>query len=137
MIVVDSSIMIAVALDEMSPSHLPIRLSLAISEGTKAIAPAIFVFEFRNALLMSERRKRIGPDAVAMGLAFLLGFGIEVDAVPGPEGADRILALARRHGLTVYDAAYVDPAVRRGATLASLDGAMVRAAAGEGVAVFI
>ncbi len=38
------------------------------------------------------------------------------------------LALARQHTLSVYDAAYLELALRRGAVLASLDGPLRSAA---------
>ncbi len=44
-----------------------------------------------------------------------------------------VLGLARRHGLTVHDAAYLELAIRRQAPLATLDAALSRAAAVEGV----
>ncbi len=44
-----------------------------------------------------------------------------------------VLALARRHRLTVYDAAYLELAIREGSPLATLDTALMRAARGESV----
>jgi len=44
--------------------------------------------------------------------------------------------LADRHGLTVYDAAYLDLALREGLPLASLDKALCKAAENSGVALF-
>jgi hypothetical protein len=41
--------------------------------------------------------------------------------------------LAERHGLTVYDAAYLDLALREGLPLASLDHALCKAAGNSGV----
>jgi predicted nucleic acid-binding protein len=43
------------------------------------------------------------------------------------------MALALRHGLTLYDAVYLELAMRRGLPLASSDKALRRAAAAEGV----
>jgi len=45
------------------------------------------------------------------------------------------MALARRHRLTVYDAAYLELAQREGVPLATLDGALAAAARAEGVPV--
>ena len=44
--------------------------------------------------------------------------------------------LADRHGLTVYDAAYLDLALREGLPLASLDNALCKAAGNSGGALF-
>ena len=46
-----------------------------------------------------------------------------------------MLALARRHGLTVYDAAYLELATRENLSLATLDGPLAAAARAEGVPV--
>ena len=45
------------------------------------------------------------------------------------------MALARRHRLTVYDAAYLELAQREGVPLATLDGHLAAAATAEGVPV--
>ena len=44
-----------------------------------------------------------------------------------------VSALARKHGLSGYDAAYLETAIRRRAQLATLDKKLARAAADEGV----
>jgi predicted nucleic acid-binding protein len=44
-----------------------------------------------------------------------------------------VLTLARRHRLTVYDAAYLEVAVREGLPLATLDAGLARAATAEQV----
>ena len=48
---------------------------------------------------------------------------------------DAIMAFAREHGLSVYDAAYLETALRRGDTLATLDRDLARAEVAEGVAL--
>jgi len=46
-----------------------------------------------------------------------------------------LFALADRHGISAYDAAYVELAQRRGLPLATRDANLARAARGAGVAV--
>jgi predicted nucleic acid-binding protein len=46
-----------------------------------------------------------------------------------------VMALARRHRLTVYDAAYLELALREELPLATLDAALAEAARREGVLV--
>jgi len=60
------------------------------------------------------------------------GLGIVLDTAPSNAG---VLALARKHGLTGYDALYLDLAKRRGASMATLDAKLARAAVAEAVAV--
>ena len=45
------------------------------------------------------------------------------------------MALARTSQLTAYNAAYLEPALREGVPLASLDEALLRAARAEGVSL--
>jgi predicted nucleic acid-binding protein len=47
----------------------------------------------------------------------------------------QVMGLARRHRLTVYDAAYLELALREGVALATLDGPLAAAAKAEGVPV--
>ena len=80
----------------------------------------------------SERRGPIDPARTALALSLLRGLPIRVDTATDEE---LLLYLSRRHGLTAYDAAYFELALRLGLPLASLDEALVRAAGAEGVAV--
>jgi predicted nucleic acid-binding protein len=47
-----------------------------------------------------------------------------------------VLPLAREYGLSAYDAAYLDVAVRQGALLATLDGALRQAGRSAGIKIF-
>ena len=58
---------------------------------------------------------------------------IKEDRVPHGKVFSETLTLARQHGLTAYDAAYLELAVRAGARLASLDNSLRRAAESMGV----
>ena len=56
-----------------------------------------------------------------------------------PRAAQRVrnvLPIAREFGLSAYDGAYLELAVRRGAPLATLDARLAKAALAAGVAVF-
>ena len=93
-------------------------------------APWLLWAEFRNILIVSERRGRL-PNGMADQLIEAVDeLGIELDTTPSPAG---VLALARRHGLTVYDALYLDLAIRRKAALSTLDNRLAQAAEAEGV----
>jgi len=65
-----------------------------------------------------------------------------IDALPLEEDEEtaeqipmRTFALARKHGLTIYDAAYLELAQRRGALLATFDSQLMKAAGKENVTV--
>ena len=101
-----------------------------------ADVPALFGLEVANVLLVSMRRQRIAPEAVAAGLTDLSAIDIRAEAAPSISTLREISDLAARHRLTAYDAAYLELARRLGATLATLDVPLATAARAESVAVF-
>lgn len=94
--------------------------------------PAIWWFEIRNAMTTGLRRKRVTDQAVGSFLSDLLLLRIALDPIPADA---ELFALAERHRLTFYDAAYLELARREDCPLATLDDALARAAATEGVAL--
>ena len=106
----------------------------ALKEG-QCIVPAHWRFEVANLSLMAVRRRRAELSEVAVSLADLTQFTIPVDPATADLAWTQTLALAARHRLTVYDAAYLDMASRLSLALISLDGDLVRAARSDGVAV--
>lgn len=90
------------------------------------LAPTIWPLEFANALLLLQRRKRIGEADRIAAIARAESWKFTVDASAPRMGA--ISALAIEHGLTTYDAAYLDCAVRHRAKLATQDIALTKAA---------
>ena len=94
--------------------------------------PRIWWYELRNALVTNERRGRISPQQVADTLADSMELGIEID---DEHDGSLILDLARGHSLTVYDAAYLEVAVRRSLPLATLDQRLVNAAKAVGATI--
>jgi predicted nucleic acid-binding protein len=100
----------------------------------RAQAPSLLALEVSNALLQAERRGRLARgDHDALRAAFG-ALPIAFDA-PDLDALDRTVGLARRHRLTVYDAAYLELASRRGFPLASLDAALRAAATRERIAL--
>jgi predicted nucleic acid-binding protein len=63
----------------------------------------------------------------------LQGLPVEIDDGSSREAWSGSLTLSRKHQITVYDAAYLELAVRRSLPLGSLDAALRKAAKGEGV----
>ena len=84
----------------------------------------------RNILVVSERRGRIEPADTDTFLSDLALLPIRIEGVPN---ARQVVALARKHGLTAYDAAYLELAVRLGAPISTLDRALAGAARAEGL----
>jgi len=117
--VLDSSVTLAWLLpDEGSAAveQLADRL-----EQDSASVPSIWALEVGNALLVAQRRGRIKDDELARMIAALDGLPIEVDQEAARPALLTIVAVAKKLGLTTYDAAYVELAHRQGVPLATLD----------------
>jgi predicted nucleic acid-binding protein len=92
------------------------------------VAPVLWWYELRNMLIVSERRGRLDSAKSDRVLRLLRGLPVAIDADVEEES---LMQLARRHGLTVYDAAYLELALRKGHELATLDAALSIAARAE------
>ena len=100
-------------------AHTDALLERVRREG--AVAPAIWPLEVANVMLFGEKRGRVTASDTDDFIALLGLLPILVDdQAPGLAFAT-ILPLARRHKLTVYDAAYLELALRLGLPLATLD----------------
>jgi predicted nucleic acid-binding protein len=129
-LVPDVSIVLSRALREATPRITSILTRMGQEEW---IVPALWWFELRNALVTNERRRRLTESDTANFLRELSSdMTITVEAVPDERA---VMSLARRHRLTVYDAAYLELALRERLPLATLDAALAEAARHEGVAV--
>jgi predicted nucleic acid-binding protein len=129
--VVDSSIAAAWCFPD-ERTHYTNAVLLSLSPPTEAVAPRLFAYEVRNSVLMGLRRKRITK---AEAETFLISAQSLPIRLEDPESYGALFQLADRHGLTVYDAASLDTALRKGLPLATLDTALVRAAGRSGVAI--
>jgi len=99
----------------------------------RAYVPTLWPLEVANALLVGERRKRITPADTSKFLSLLGTFPITVDDETTSRAWSETLSLARAQVLSVYDAAYLELAMRRGLPLATLDEKLKAAAAAVGV----
>lgn len=95
-------------------------------EKDEVVVPSVWPYEFANALAVLERRKLLAAalsDEIVRSAAKLVA---RIDSPPAPAAA--LLALARRHGLSAYDAAYLELAQRLHVTLAAKDSPLATAA---------
>ncbi len=129
--VIDASILAAWFLGEKSDSR--VETAFDALARIEARAPTLLFYEFRNALLTSERRRRITD---AMSAAVLRDFALLPIRLDSPGEDTSLMALARERRLTIYDAAYLELAKREAVPLATLDRDLERAAVAEGVALF-
>jgi predicted nucleic acid-binding protein len=132
-IVIDSSVTLGWTLaDERTDATASVLRTVAENG---AVAPSIWPIEVANSLSMAVRRNRISTATRDRHLADLATLTIVLDKHTAANAWSRTLRLVDAHGLTVYDATYLELALRRQLPLATLDKAMIAAAARTGVTV--
>ena len=132
-IVIDATIAIAKRLRDRDGT--PFADSVVERIGTEeTLVPDLFWHEVRSVLLVAERIGRIEVDATEYHMQAIRLLPLSTD---GDQNDGQIAALARRHRLSGYDAAYLETAMRRGAKLATLDRKLARAAASEGASIAV
>jgi predicted nucleic acid-binding protein len=107
---------------------------LASLSSKRAVVPILWFYEVGNGLLMAYRRKRITFDQIDGFLTRLKALPIDA-AQQVPTEILELPAIAQKHGLTNYDAAYLELAMRFRLPLATTDAELRRAAAAAGVAI--
>jgi predicted nucleic acid-binding protein len=112
------------------------EISERIAGGARVSVPAFWPHEMLNALLVGERRKRLTPELTRAFLDDLKRLPVDLDVPTKPEAVFTVTqALCRKHGLTAYDAAYLELAIREKVALAIVDDHLRRAALAESVDV--
>jgi predicted nucleic acid-binding protein len=116
------------------PSDYADAVAAALAAAS-AVAPPLWQVEVANCLLVGERRKRCTEAQATAFLKRLDGLPIFVAALSS-QGSRDVVAIGRRHGLSAYDACYLELAMRRSLPLATLDAKLLAAAKAAGVAEF-
>ncbi len=124
------------ALGWMLDQPVPVRASQArnlIIAGATPVVPLLWSHEVSNAIVMAERRRRITAGQVAPLAADLEEFlqVVEIDSTRVLPSV--LIKTAQRTNLTVYDATYLELALRRRVPLATLDDKLREAARRDGV----
>jgi predicted nucleic acid-binding protein len=132
-IVVDASVALAWCLADEGDEYAERMLARVALE--TALAPAHWPLEVANGLLSAERRGRIGADDQPTLARLLDGLGVEIVPVELSTVLWSVLDVAREHGLSAYDAAYLDLARFKGLPLATLDVPLRDACRSAGVEV--
>ena len=131
--VVDASVAIAWLFeDEVTPETEAVLDRLSDQE---AHAPGLWEFEIANVVLSAERRGRISEIATAQIMERLRDLPIRIN--PDNPRLHHLLEVARRYGLTSYDAAYLTLALQLNLPLATLDRDLAAAAGLADVALVI
>ena len=130
-LVLDSSVALASVIDlETTPAVLQ-AMHLVISNG--AWVPSLWRIEVANVLEMGVRRNRFDASFQSKALADLSLLQISIDPETDRQAWSATSRLASLHRLTLYDAAYLELALRRALPLATFDRELRAAASAEGV----
>ena len=132
-LVIDASVASAWCFPDERREYANAVLGAVSSSPLVAIAPRLWAYEVRNSVLMGLRRGRISKADAEIFLGSLADLSIRLS---DPVSYDAVFELAERSGLTVYDAAYLDLAIRQSAQLATLDDALHKAAVRAGISIF-
>lgn len=126
--IVDASVVIELLVGD---EHWAKRFDAWLADNRMLLAPQLFPAEIANGLL---RGRRLTAGDTLRRLEQASGLDIEI-ADRGPIGLREALTLAARHGLTVYDALYLQLAIDVDGELATLDYDLRAAAEAEDIAL--
>jgi predicted nucleic acid-binding protein len=129
--VLDSSVALAWVLPGEGSDATEALLDEVAADG--AAAPGLWPLETANVLLQAEKARRITLGERRRSLTILAGLPIHIDPDTSAQAWGRTLSLAEAQGLTLYDASYLELALRLALPLASLDRQLRQAAASCGV----
>ena len=136
-LVLDASMALAWQFRRVDPAEILLaEKALEQLSSVTATVPALWYAEVANGVLRGERQGMILPTQTAFFLNELSEAEIVADEISPRARQAVVLDLARVHGLTVYDATYLELAIRRAATLATFDRRLAGAARAAGVRVF-
>ena len=125
--VIDSSVGLSwVHHDQATPETE--KLLAEVETGTTVVVPSLWFLEIANGLLVLQRRKKLTGAERKSALDTLTGLSLIVDEEAAQVAFGRTSELAEKHGLTIYDATYLEVALRRKLALASRDTALRDAA---------
>jgi predicted nucleic acid-binding protein len=131
--VLDSSIIGSLFLPDEASARSA-KLTRRIGE-EGATAPGIWQLETANLFIMAERRKRITPAQRRLLAEAVDSLPVVLQSNLSHKQRDAVIEVAQLHHLTVYDAAYLELALRQNLPLATLDKALRSAAKSAGTAL--
>jgi predicted nucleic acid-binding protein len=131
LIVVDASMALSWQFEDEATPAGDAALQRAVNDG--AVVPAIWRLEVANALRMAVRRKRCSEAFVNEAISRLEELAVEDDNETSLHAWGATFQLARDEVLTLYDAAYLELALRRNLPLATGDNALIAAGKRRGL----
>ena len=107
-----------------------------LAAGDSLVVPALWPLEVANALTVLHRRRKLTLDEARTAIEIIRELPTVIDHEAAAMAFTRLVELATQHGLTIYDAAYIELATRRQLPLASNDARMKQAATRSGVGLW-
>ena len=129
--VIDASSVLSWCFEDEGGPEADALIERVAAEG--AAVPASWSLEIAGGLVTGERRGRVKPAESAAFVALIEELPIVADRATGARALHETMSLAREHGLTAYDAAYLELAMRLGLPLATGDRKLGAAAERAGV----
>lgn len=100
----------------------------AVHDGARVKAPALWPLETANALLVLSRRGKLTDEERLDAVSALAGLSVELDHEMASLAFRKLSELASAYHLSVYDAPYLELAMRSKLPLACKDGPLREAA---------
>ena len=135
-LVLDCSVTAAWLFEDEVSHYAEAVLDGLATDHQQALAPFIWPLEVSNVFLVAERRGRITEAQSTAFWETLKAMPIAVDDRAPMSSSGGIIALGREHGLSAYDAAYLELAVRNAIPIATLDEKLVGAAHASGAGIW-
>lgn len=131
--VLDCSVTMTWCFDDES-NDATVEILESLNDST-AIVPSIWPLEVANVLLIAGRKNRITEVQSARFVDALSSLPIVVDQTTTSRAMHSVFLLARKADLTIYDAAYLELAIREEVPLMTLDDKLIKAAKKFGIPV--
>lgn len=102
-----------------------------------AVVPSLWSLEVTNVLLVAERRQRLTLAQTTRAVTLLQALPITIDSFTAQQAMEHTLALGRNYGISAYDAAYLELAMRSGLPIATVDQRLSVIASQCGVKIYL
>jgi predicted nucleic acid-binding protein len=132
--VVDCSITMAWCFEDECDPYAD--AALGALEETEVLVPSVWTLEMANVIVVAERQRRLTKADSTRFVELLGGLRIVVEEAAREHVLTRVLGCARDFGLSAYDAAYLELAMRHGVALATTDRALRSACRKSGTRLF-
>jgi len=136
--VLDASVALLWLIPSTQPAGVPYAQGVLeqLKEG-RSVVPSLFFLEVGNVICKLEGKGQLTEADSQRYLALLGQLNIVVDSATAKQATGDTLNIARRHRLSVYDAAYLELALREGLPLATLDADLAEATSKVGISTSI